>query len=321
MKKHSELAIVINPNSTRSRQVGPRLLDPLISAGIQLDIVRTNSPKYDENVKSIQEHLEHTGATRVIVASGDGVSSQTYNSVLQANREMELGFWAAGGLCDLATASNGAGQIDPLLLAQDGAPIHHLSPLEVSTDTGHVRFAPGYVSAGWTAAAVKHFDDKSFAQNHCELPQARTMQIALSLGKACMEYLRYLPDPSRLYLPSFRIDHDKGSIKYDQVTDFFAINIANMARIVKNPDWDSTPDRFNTTLLSTLNPMSMSQFALCALMGRASESVTQRTLHFADPSDIRVQTEGEHLDLTNVHSLTVAKRPDVSVPIVMPKAA
>lgn len=89
--------LIINPESTRSKDVHNGVIRPLEQDGVQFETWTTKSPRAEDNIADIAENLRE--GDRVVVASGDGVLHQTANAILQSRLAgVTIGALAYGGV-------------------------------------------------------------------------------------------------------------------------------------------------------------------------------------------------------------------------------
>jgi len=280
------LVVVYNPISTARREVEQGVFSRLDECGELYETIRTRFRSYDANVDDIASQLRDGDV--VLSAAGDGTASQVVNAVLQSTADAEVGFLPYGNFNDLALAHMSRHDSILNLLS---APTTNLIPLAVTLDNRAWRYAPAYLTIGWTATAASQFDELSSRAVLSRLP--RSLRLAQSLSQLASSYLLH----RTYYLPHHETSLPSNNSK--ATTDILAINSPQVARIIR-------PSRpFYTDLEFGYKEVDMSKiipnipFGLQALAGLARlPSLNDVIVHFDEPVSLPIQTEGEFANIT-----------------------
>lgn len=296
--------LIINPESTRSKDVHSGVVRPLEQDGVQFETWTTKSPRAEDNIADIAENLRK--GDRVVVASGDGVLHQTANAILQSKiAGVTLGALAYGGFNDTAATFTGSNK-NPSKLFSDTAPITDVYALEVFLNDAFYRYAVLYETKGWTATVAAMMADPDM--------RASMQSSRFKLGKALMATTQeYFKNRRHAALPEFTRD-GRPDESHDSVTDVLAINGTNVAQIIRGGREYYTGDTFLQTdldvskLYKNVNFLGKSALNLIARthITLPGNEVTSDTLRFSDAT-MTWQLDGEVETVEGVMSTQVTK--------------
>lgn len=274
------LVIIHNPNSTGARHVRQEVFSRLVEAGESFDTIQTRYTTTQANTNDIAAQLRD--GDRVISAAGDGTASQLMNAVASTGVDAEVGFLPYGNFNDLAFTHMKPRETVMDLLHSGTA---DLWPLSVYLDSELWRYAPGYVTIGWTAIAASQFDDLSSRGRFHQSP--RSLTLARSLTQLAGNYAKY----RAIRLPHFTSDVSTGS---RAVTDVLAVNNPRVAHIVRSETNYYDGLRFGYKEVDMARIVPNLAFGARALAGRAPFTpLRDISLHFDQPAHLPIQTEGE----------------------------
>jgi len=292
------LVVIHNPNSTDARHVRHGVFDRLVEAGESFETIQTRYTTTQANTNDIAEQLRD-GDT-VISAAGDGTASQVANAVLQSGVDAEIGFLPYGNFNDLALTHMRPKDSVIDLLHADTA---ELQPLAVYLDGQLWRYAPGYLTIGWTAIAAGQFDDLTSRGALSAAP--RSLKLIRSIAQLADSYAKH----RNTHLPPFETTeytHNDG-----RVTDILAINSPRVAHIVRSDRafYDGPTFGYKEVDISKVLPNLA--FGAQALAGHAALApVSDVSIRFDSPAHgLPVQTEGEFARV-NTQVVTISKWPE-----------
>ncbi len=296
--------LVINPESTRSKDVLNGVIRPLEQDGIQFETWATKSPRAEDNIADIAENIR--AGDRVIVASGDGVLHQTANAILQSKLAgVTIGALAYGGFNDTAATFTGNNK-NPSKLFADIAPVTDVYALEVFLNDAFYRYAILYETKGWTATVAAMMADPDM--------RASMQNSRFKLPKALLATTQeYFKNRRHVALPEFTRD-GRPDEDHSGVTDVLAINGTHVAQIIRGGREYYMGDTFLQTDLdvsklyknvkflgkSALNLITRTHITL------PGNEVTSDTLRFNDAT-ITWQLDGEVETVNSVTSTRVTK--------------
>ena len=301
---YERAVLITNPKSSRADRVTAEVIRPLDAAGIPFTELRTRSPSSTDNISDIADAIQP--GDRIVVASGDGVSNQAANAVLETGYEdVSLAMLPYGGFNDMATTFNGTSPFDPLHLFDKSADVRPVSPLDIHVNDEHLRHAVLYSTLGWTGLASAVMDSPEIRS---EIQASRLKQPRMIL-EATKLYLKSRKDS---VLPDFDIN----GTPYSGMTDIAFMNGPKMAQVTATGQDLYATDSFHMVELNVgslvknvrflglgvLNAIARTSFTL---PGRDVESAN---VNFSEPASFALQTDGEVHRIENVRTLNVIKK-------------
>jgi hypothetical protein len=308
------LVVVHNPNSTHGSEVESSVFHRLDDAAIRYEKVPSVSSIYEDNVDVFAKSFRP--GDRILVAAGDGTASQAVNgAILSGELGIEMAFEPFGNFNDLAASYNGAERVvDPLRLVNSHASLLNVRPVRVEVNDEPWRYALGYSTVGWTAAATDLFMNgelrESLKRQHKHLVTAR------SIANLFAEYYKRRHD---MALPHYLLNGSR-EIRTDR-TDIVALNTRRMGRIIRLHAARPDSDKFAYAELNVESLLRNRRFLARAALGTMPADVaTSQRIEFCQPaSQIPIQTEGEFALLKDISRLTFTKDHNEAITVVIPR--
>lgn len=289
------IVIAHNPHSSRAADVTARVFERLNEAGIPYETIEVRQAHLDENVFRIAPLIQPGDI--ILSAAGDGSAHAVAHSVMAANKpDTVLGFLAYGNFNDLPNTFNSKQTLqDPVDFLRQARP-QSIWPLDVFVNGERVRSALLYSTVGWTAAAAGQFDDPKIRHRITHggagvVPSLiRTGVFYFSTRKAsrlpCVEY---------------------NGVMYRQ-TDLLFANGPLLARLFRTGKHFYETPVFLFRMLNVRWLLPNIPFLISGLIGRIrGEEVPQATVRFSEPFDMKLQCDGEVIQLRTVTSIEVKK--------------
>ena len=297
------LLVVINPNSTKAHRVQSEVINPLHENGDVFTTVQTLTPDTEENIAHLSALIRD--GDRVISAAGDGTAMQVVNAVLREGIDAEVGFLPYGNFNDIAKTH---GLTSPLQAYGDVGTTE-LHPLAVGVNEQFLRYAPAYVSLGWSAVAASHFGQSGSREKLRK--QKRLASIIPSMGQLARDYFALRGEK----LPPFHASHARNV--RDTVTDVLAVNSPRVGAVVRSKldYYDGNNFGYNEVDVSRFFPNFL--FGMQALLGTLPASLrTSTNVAFEAPAVVPFQSEGEFLRLEDVSTIDIYKDPSKTISVI-----
>lgn len=299
---HERIVVVTNPNSTRAAQTGQDVIGRLRDADVHFTHVQTDYKYLDDNIAALTPLIE-TGDT-ILPAGGDGTMLAVSNAFLANGAEnVAIAPLAYGNFNDMAGK-----QTDPLdVIGPDALRVLH-TPLSIEVNHKLWRYAPAYLTLGFTARAAAAFEQENSRAKLKSLPRALGMAAnVLQLGTAYFEH-------RNLLLPAFHTSHS--TVVQQAVTDVLFLNHDQAGRIIKSRIPYGETAEYGYIQRDVRKITSNLPFGFAALVGRTpAEQLQDETLTFTRPASIPAQTDGEVSQLEDVSNIRVFK--DTSRPLTI----
>lgn len=290
------LVIVHNGHSTGADRIQHDVFNQLDLERIPYEVFSTPSPIANENIEAIVEHLKD--GDRIISAAGDGTASQLANAtLLSQRRDVELGFLPYGNFNDIArTHLEKHGSVLDLLEATTV----DVTPLSVVLNGEHWRYAPAYLTIGWTALAAAQF---SASESRAAIKRSAS---GLRLGHSLVQLAGNYFENRHNFIPSH---HTSSSpLVRTAVTDLLFINNPRVGSIVRSAEAFYDSDEFGFAAVDVSSMWRNIPFGLKAITGHTpTERFDDLEVTFEQPVSLPVQSEGEYSLVRNVEQLRVHK--------------
>ncbi len=298
-----EVLVIYNRNSTNARLADEDVRRPIADLNLPVGQVQEHIlryPRVEDNIADLSESI-HDGQ-RLIVVGGDGTLHTVGNAVSQSGSEdVKIGATAHGNFCDWVRAHNETSDLrNPLPLLEEFAATARLHPLELFVNGERRREGMLYFTIGQSAVLASLFNDPDVRR---ELHNGKSSAIH-NYSRLLKEYFARRGGN---YLSAFY--REDGILQSDQ-TDTLHINNSRIARFA-HLSYDPGPE-LEYVLTDDLDisriPNNIPFIAKSLVRHMPGRKVRKDTIHFAQPSDITVQADGEDSVLRGVNTLTVQKK-------------
>lgn len=313
LKTEERLVVVHNPNSTRARHMGHEVLDALTARGAAYVTFETKSPNAEDNIADMQNFFRI--GDRALIAAGDGTGQQAARALLLNGQQSEItvGFLPYGNFNDTAR-TYGLTATNFLDIVSSPNPLtveHH--PLTVAVNGKDEWDAMAYLTMGWTAKAASEF---ASPESRAEL---QTSPEAIKLFRSLLQLGGNYFAHRHEFLPPFYTS--KSDIVRTAVTDVLAINNPTVGRVVRFPHQFGTMPEFGYKALDVSSITKNIPYGVLALTGHAPSELTDSvSIHFKEPSTVRLQSDGEFAKLPGVSTLNIRKDPNRFVRVISGKS-
>ncbi|MCL2445096.1 hypothetical protein FWD07_03210 [Candidatus Saccharibacteria bacterium] len=293
------VVLIYNPKSSRACEVEREVLLPLRLLFPHGNLIehKISSQIFEENITEISKVLHENDI--VISAGGDGTAAIASNAILAtSHKNISIGYLGFGNFDDFAGVFTGRHKTIHDLIAHISHTVD-THPLEVLIDDKHLRFSVLYTTLGITAASCDQFEDKSRRKT---LARSKYKKLIYSLSVMIRFYFRV----RRTYRITPYTLNEKSITRS---TDFFAMNTPRSARILRyRGELYRDPRNFLTTPRDFSRITNLASFMIKSFFGRMPGHVTDSaTLVFDNPTELDIQSEGEHRHLKNVQKITIKK--------------
>lgn len=270
----NRLIVVFNLKSSRSNIVCDEIFEkarklPGFLVG-KYEVLPTN---VDDNALKLAKILQD--GDLVVAAGGDATASIGMNGCLLSGKDVVFSALSFGNFGDVAHNFGNLNFSEVIQLFSEGK-TREFYPINVSVDGEHFRYAAGYATVGMMAESVEIFNQE---KNRNKMKKKKRTEFS-----------------SYRWLAKWYFKNRKKEFLPNQVSDYFAINGKNIAKIMNGGDFGFSREfqRGKYKLAGF--------FSLCKFMFRAiffhipGEKKRKDELVFSEKRALTIQMEGESKD-------------------------
>lgn len=310
------LLVVYNQRSSNFCRVQREVLDKLSELdGYIVGKYSIKKTNFDDNVATLSKLLQNGDI--VLAAGGDATAAIVVNAILKSGKDASISALAYGNFNDfartVADSTRCAGRVtaaegDPRRAQPSGehggggqrpaGPAQRYYPLAIYVNGKLWRYSTCYVSIGMMAEATQIFNEPKIRRN-LQKGHRRPWRSYFHLATW------YFKNRHRDFIPRFTLN---GHPQPKNASDYFAINGASAAGIMKGGEDYKSPKYFTSSVLRLRNPFRLFGFMTKSIFHRIpGQQTAQDLIEFTAPSTITIQAEGEHKVFKNVHTIEIQK--------------
>lgn len=268
------LIIVSNPRSSRSILAQRELIDKTKKlSGFLVGKYEVLPTDVDDNALKLSKIL--VDGDLVVAVGGDATASIGLNGCMLSEKDVTFSALSFGNFGDIAH-NFGNLKFEEAIKMFSEKKTKDFYPIDVCVDGEHFRYAGGYATVGMMAESVEIFNRED---NRKKMKKRRRTELSSYFWLARW----YFKNRRKEFLP-------------DKVSDYFAVNGRNIARIMNGVEYGSSMEfQGGSYKLSGF-------FALCLFMARAilfrvpGEKKKKDVLSFPEKRAVIIQMEGESKD-------------------------
>lgn len=280
MNSVDHVAIIYNPNSTRSAGTNAKRLAHRLENRTEVDVhvMRTNHPGHGEELA--KEYADTYENILIVSSSGDGGYHEVINGILSSQNDK-----AAAGLLPSGNANDHYKWVHQgrLIRRINQADIRLFDVIEVTTTASYTRFAHSYVGLGLSAQAA-------------ELINQAEVNRASEVGAVLKAFSRIKPVRLRI------------AAEERAYTNLICANIGKMSKYFSIDGADSTDGKFEIIRNKTERPSELAAQMARAMTFGLDDVEQLDELSFTCLEPMIIQMDGEVHKLAKDEQVTIRCR-------------